>query len=115
MSSCRFTRWLENDFGGLGGAVLLPEVSVGLHRQRAAVGVPEPSRNGRNIDAGLDAAGREQVPQIVVNELFDLESRTRRPERSLALPVPRPGNTRSAITRRTQTNASQWQPTLVFQ
>ena len=33
-------------------------------RQRAAVRVPQPARDGRNIDAGLDAAGRERMPAV---------------------------------------------------
>ena len=67
--------WLEMDLRSLGGAVLLPEMPVGLHCKRAAVRVPEPSRDGRNIDAGLDAAGREKMAEIVMVNRFQADSR----------------------------------------
>src|SRR5207247_8631966 len=43
-------------------------MSVGFHQERAAVLVSEPPRNGWNIDAALDAAGGEQMPQIVMRD-----------------------------------------------
>ena len=55
----------------MGGAVLLPEVSVGLHCKRAAIRVPEPSRDGRDIDAGLDAAGSKKMPEIMMVDRFE--------------------------------------------
>ena len=66
------------NFGGLGGAVLLPEVAISLHRQRAAVRVPEPARDGRNIDAGLDAAGSEKMPELVMVDLLQADGLARR-------------------------------------
>ena len=62
--------WLEMDLRSLGGAVLLPEMPVGLHCKRAAVRVPEPSRDGRNIDSGLDAAGGKKVPEVMMIDRF---------------------------------------------
>jgi hypothetical protein len=58
--------WLEMDLRSLGSAVLLPEMPIGLHCKRAAIRVPEPSRDGWDIDSGLDAAGREKVPEIMM-------------------------------------------------
>lgn len=43
-------------------------MAVGFHCQAAAVFVPEPARDGRNIYARLDAARREQMPQIVMRD-----------------------------------------------
>src|ERR1017187_7740033 len=59
---------LEADSRGLGVAVFLPQVTIDLHREGAAVGMPEPARNRGDIDAGLDATCREEVPEIVVRE-----------------------------------------------
>jgi hypothetical protein len=69
---------LENDFGCLGGAVLLPQMPVCFHRQRATIRVTEPSRNGRNIDTGLDAAGREKMPEVVMVDRFQADGLARR-------------------------------------
>ena len=52
----------------LRNAVLTPQVAVRFHRQRPAVFVSEPARNGRNVHAAFDAAGREQMPQIVMGD-----------------------------------------------
>ena len=54
-------RWrvLEADLGRLRDAVLLAQVPVGLHRQGAAIGMPEPLRHGGDINARLDASGGE--------------------------------------------------------
>lgn len=41
---------LEMNLRSLGSAVLLPEVPVGLHCKRAAARMPEPPRDGWNID-----------------------------------------------------------------
>src|SRR4030095_3345391 len=58
--------WRECHTLRLSDAVFAPQVAVGFHCQRAAILVPEPARNGGNIDARLNAAGREQVPEIVM-------------------------------------------------
>ena len=41
------------------GGMLVAEVAVNFHRQRAAVFVAEPSGDGRNVNAALNAAGGE--------------------------------------------------------
>lgn len=46
--------------------MLLAEVAIGLHGKGAAIGMAQPPRDGRNIDARLDATGGEKVPEIVV-------------------------------------------------
>lgn len=46
----------------LGETVILPQMAVGFHAQRAAVLVTEPTRNGWNIHAAFDTNGREQMP-----------------------------------------------------
>ncbi len=48
---------------------------VSLHAQRAAILVSEPARNGWNIYAGFNAAGGEQMAQIVVRDAFDTGQR----------------------------------------
>jgi len=53
--------------------VLLAQVSVSLHREGPAIGVPQPARDGWDINARLDAAGGEEVPQIVVRHGFDAD------------------------------------------
>lgn len=51
--------------------MLVPQVAVHLHRQGAAVLVPQPSAHGGDIDPGFDAARSEKVPQIVVGNADD--------------------------------------------
>ena len=46
--------------------MLIPKVPVRSHSERSPILVTEPSGNGRDIDATLDAPGGEQMPQIVV-------------------------------------------------
>jgi hypothetical protein len=55
---------------GLREAVVLAQVSVHFHAQRAAVFVPEPPRHGRNVHAAFDADRREKTAQIVVGNPF---------------------------------------------
>ena len=43
--------------------MFLAEVPVDAHGERAAVLVPEPSADGRDVDAGLDA-GKKQGARI---------------------------------------------------
>ena len=51
-------------------AMLIAQMAVGFHAQRAAVLMSEPARNRWNVHAGLNAACSEQVPQIVVGNAF---------------------------------------------
>jgi hypothetical protein len=51
--------WREIDEFGHVGGVLVAEVAVNFHRQCAAVFVAEPSGDGRNVNAALNAAGGE--------------------------------------------------------
>lgn len=46
--------------------VLVAEMSIDFHSQSSAVFVREPTGDSGNIHAAFDAAGGEQVPQIVV-------------------------------------------------
>jgi len=46
--------------------MFLAQVPIRSHRQRASIGVTEPSRNGRYIHARLDAKGRKEVSKVVV-------------------------------------------------
>ena len=48
--------------------VFVAEVAVGFHRQRAAVFVAEPARDGGDVHAGFNAARREKMAQIVVRQ-----------------------------------------------
>src|SRR5665213_4582856 len=41
---------------------------IGFHCERAAVFVTEPAENRRDVNAKFNAAGREQMPQVVVGE-----------------------------------------------
>jgi len=43
-------------------------MTVGFHTQCAAILMPQPTRNGRNVHASLDAAGGEQMAQVVVRD-----------------------------------------------
>ena len=45
--------------------MLVAEVAVNFHGQRAAVLVAEPAGDGGNVNAALNAAGGEQMAQIV--------------------------------------------------
>lgn len=79
---------LEMNLRCLGSAVFLPEVPVGLHCKRAAVRVPEPSRDGRNIDSGLDAAGRKKMPEIMMIDRFQANRLAGRFQRAEAATYP---------------------------
>ncbi len=75
LSCCR---WKRNDIAlfcrrrcegnplRLRNAVFAPQVTISFHRQCAAVLVSKPARNSWNVNAAFDAAGCEQVPQIVM-------------------------------------------------
>ncbi len=53
----------------LGKAVFLAVVAVGQHCEGATVGMAEPAEDDWEIDSGFDAAGREEVPEIVMHVL----------------------------------------------
>ena len=59
--------------------VLVAQMSINFHRQRTAVFVTKPAAHRRNINTGLDAKCREQMPQIVMRDFdhADLLARTR--------------------------------------
>ena len=46
--------------------MFVAQVAIRFHAQRAAIFVAEPARHGGDIDAALDADGREQMPEIVM-------------------------------------------------
>ena len=48
--------------------MFVAQMAVGFHAQRAAVLMPKPTRNCRDVHAGLDAARGKQVAQIVVRD-----------------------------------------------
>jgi len=56
----------ESDLGGLRRGVFIADVTVNPQGEDAVVLVPQPGGDGANIDAGVDAAGREQMPERVV-------------------------------------------------
>src|SRR5882724_4772696 len=51
-------------------------IYLGSTRQHPAVFMSEPFGNGRNIHAGLDAARRKQMTQIVVREMMKTQLQT---------------------------------------
>ena len=61
-------RFLERDplchFGGM----LIAQMTVGAHGQRATVLVAQPARDRRNVHTGLDTARGKQVPQVMVGD-----------------------------------------------
>ena len=62
------------DFLRLILAVLVAQVAVGFHAQHAAVLMPQPARDRRNVHAGLDTARGKQMAQIVVRDAGDGQS-----------------------------------------
>ena len=48
---------------------MVAQVPIGVHRQGAAVLVPQPAGDGWNIHARFDAMRSEKMPQIVVRNL----------------------------------------------
>src|SRR5206468_3077196 len=58
--------WREAHLLCLRNTVLASQVPISFHGTRAAVFVPNPPRNGRNIHARLDAPCCEQMPQIMM-------------------------------------------------
>ena len=62
---------------GLREAVILTQVAVCFHAQRAAVFVPEPPRYSRNVHATLDANRRKKMTEIVMSNAFHPDFRRR--------------------------------------
>ncbi len=58
----------EGDPLGHLGGMLIAQMAVGSHGQRAAVPVSQPARHGWNIYAGLNTARGEQVTQIMMGD-----------------------------------------------
>ena len=65
--------------------MLVAEMAVNFHGQRAAVFVAEPSGDGRDVNAALNAAGGEQMAQIVMGQMSDTGFFFRRFHRQLGL------------------------------
>ena len=58
----------EGNLLRLRDGVFTAEVAVGLHRESPAIFMAEPAGDGWNIDAALNADGREKVTQVVVGD-----------------------------------------------
>lgn len=56
-------------------AVLVAKVAIDFHGRRPTVLVAEPTRDGGDVHAGLDAPGREQVPEVMVRDPCDAHLR----------------------------------------
>ena len=76
MNSCRFilAQWnniarLKTHKFGHARRMLISQVSINFHCQRAAVFVTQPTRYGRNVHAAFDAPRGKQVAQIVVSQM----------------------------------------------
>ena len=69
----------ESDTLRLGEAVILAQMPVRFHAQRAAILMTKPTRDRRNIHSALDANGREEMPEVVMSYAphADLRSRVR--------------------------------------
>ncbi len=48
--------------------MFIAQVAIRFHTQRAAIFVAQPARHGGDIDAALDADGREQMAKIVMSD-----------------------------------------------
>ena len=59
----------ELNASDLDDAMFLAEMAVNLHGEGPAVLVAKPARDGRDVHAGLNAGGREEMAQIVVGEV----------------------------------------------
>ncbi len=66
-------RLLEGDALRHLGGMMIAQMPIGAHRQRAAIPVPQPARNRRNVHAGFDATCCEKVTQIVVGDPLHLD------------------------------------------
>lgn len=47
--------------------MMVKQVEVTLPDQRPAIAMTNPSRHGRNVNAGFNAPGNEHVPEIVMS------------------------------------------------
>ena len=65
--------------------MVLTQVSVRFHAQRAAIFVPEPARNSGNIYAALDANRRKKMAKIVMRNAFHSDFRRRMRHTVLAM------------------------------
>ncbi len=63
----------KNNLRRLAHAVRSAMVGIHPHEERAAVRVPEPCRDGRNIHPGFDGGRGEGIAQIMMREPFDAE------------------------------------------
>ena len=78
-------------------AVFIPQVAIRFHRERAAVLVAQPPRNGRDVYARFNTAGREIMPHIVMSEHIRIDGDARRLQHALdALHFENPALRRSA-------------------
>lgn len=48
-------------------------MAVSFHGERAAVFMPEPAGDGRDVDSGFDPDGGEQMPKIMVGDAQNAE------------------------------------------
>ena len=66
--------WIENvserHFQGFPLAMLIAQMTVGFHAQRAAVLVPKPAGDRWNVNASLNAACCEQMAQVMMCDAF---------------------------------------------
>ena len=53
------------------GRMLIPQVAVNPHRKRTAVLMTEPARDGGDVHSAFDAAGRKEMPQIMMRDFGD--------------------------------------------
>src|SRR5947207_2847139 len=53
--------------------MLVAQVAVNPHRERAPIAVAQPTRNSRDVHARFNAPRREQMPQIMVRDSWDAE------------------------------------------
>ena len=70
--------WVSPELRASIPAMLCYATSVDFHRQSTTVGVPHPPTDRRDVDAGLDTPGREQVPGVVMGNAANAERRARR-------------------------------------
>ena len=65
-------------------AVFIAQMAVGLHRQCAAVLMPEPAGDGWNVHTALNAPGSEEVAEVVVRDTSDAHDPRSAVDRPLA-------------------------------
>ena len=53
--------------------MLVPQVAVDFHRQGSAVFVAQPAADRRDVDAGFDATGGEEVAKVMVGDATDAD------------------------------------------